>query len=192
MSSEHTLNRRRRILVDRRSQLSLSLTMAFYLVIYGLLMFIVILAPSALTFMKENLPVQVRFEASREFLAIAKVVPWIILFMVAAAVHFLTITHRIFGPLLRFQRVLKEWAAGGWPGAFHCRPKDFNEDVFAAFNLGSARVGEDLSFVRERLRQGLEVSVASGVAAAGEASRLAELESRCREALECLDAYRLP
>jgi hypothetical protein len=184
---------RRHLLADSRSQIRLALLMVMALLIYTIIMLAVILAPSVIGFMSPGSTPEEQLEASQEFLFLDKrVVPFVLLVMVLVGLHltFFT-THRVFGPLLRFKRILGQWGEGRWPGEFHARPKDFHGDLFDVFNrtVGVLRTEVlqaqvDLASAREVLgkarREGGQISGAE----------LEAVDEACARSFQALNRFR--
>src|SRR5438093_8793582 len=100
MENKRNLFGRRTYLVEKRSQIYLAVLLVFYLVIYSLALLAIILGPSALVFTSESAPWAQKVATSREFLSLVeKVVPAVSVIALFLAVHFILITHRVFGPL---------------------------------------------------------------------------------------------
>src|SRR2546428_680288 len=136
MENKRNLFGRRQYIIDKRSQIYLAVLLVFYLVIYSLALLAIILGPSALVFTSESTPWAQKVATSREFLSLGeKVVPAVSVIALLLAVHFILITHRLFGPLFRFRRVLRQWGEGEWPRSFKARPKDFHQEVFGDFKV---------------------------------------------------------
>ncbi len=187
-------NLRSRIpLADKRSQIYLSLTLILYLVIYTIGLLAVLVIPSAIRFTRQDLPIEEQFMASREFLFLdERVVPAIIIIMLIMSVHFLFISHRIFGPLARLRRILSEWAGEGtWPGPFRKRPKDFHGELFESFNSAAHEVGDNLRGARELTGEGLDIleRIPGEGLPDKTSSDLEETRSMLRKALEKISRY---
>lgn len=188
-----THTKRRLILAEKSTQIHVVLLFLLHLVIYTVLTVAVILLPSALRLVTDGFTLEEQYAASREFLFIdARVVPILMLMPLIGAVHFLFITHRSFGPLVRLKRVLREWRErGAWPPALHVRRHDFNGPLFDEFSRSAAALGEDVAATREHLRRAgeraraLAAAPGSGNPGAG-AQAIAE---ECRLALERLDRW---
>jgi methyl-accepting chemotaxis protein len=184
--------RSRNPLVEKQSQLYLSLTVVLYMVIYTILLIIIITTPSILKFTRQSIPLSEQFEASREFLFLdQRVVPGILVIMVVVGFHFLFITHRIFGPLLRFRKMLHSWGEGSWPYQFKNRPKDFHGELFDTFNDTAGKLGEDVQAVQGLLGETMEIIEKTPREAIPEdsVSRLSEAADKCRKALDKIGRY---
>jgi methyl-accepting chemotaxis protein len=183
--------KRRKILVEKRSQIYLSLMVTLYLVVFTIVMLAVILIPSIIRFTRSSLPIEEQFAASREFLLLDhRVVPVFIVSMLLLAVHFLFISNRIFGPLYRLRMVLSAWRSGKWPQPFHGRTRDFHGEFFSAFNKTVEQLKADMGYSREKLRAALR-GIEETPPGAALPARLKEAEENCREALKRLDQYEL-
>jgi methyl-accepting chemotaxis protein len=184
--------RRKNPLVDRRSQLYLSLSLVLYLLAYTVLLLLIILVPSVLKFTSSSLSLEEQLLASREFLFIdRRVVPAVLVVVTAIGVHFLFITHRIFGPLKRLGGMFRAMEEGNWPVPFIRRRKDFHQNLFTSFNTALDSVGRDLERAKGLVavsRDRVSAAGREGVAG-GDAEGLREAEEACREALVILSRY---
>ncbi len=192
MTSVQIKRKRTRILVEKRSQLYLSLLLVLYFLVYTLVLLTIMLAPSIITFSRGTLPLEQRFAASREFLLLdQRVVPAVLLVMLLLAVHFIFISNRIFGPLHRLRTILANWREGSWPQPLHVRPKDFHQELFDEVNGLADRFGGVLFPLRDHLTRALEAArnAAGGGQTAGATERLKTVEEECRLALEQLDHF---
>ena len=185
---------RRNYLADKHSQIYFAVLLIFYLVIYSLALLAIILGPSAIMFTRESVPLVQKMEISREFLLLSqKVVPAVTVIGFLLAVHFLFITHRVFGPLFRFRRVLRQWGEGQWPQLFTARPKDFHQELFEDFNEATASVKGDFGRVKAEISAAL-AGVAKMESSAGQpeqAGQLKNIGQSCRAACAILDKYGL-
>jgi hypothetical protein len=182
---------RRQVLIDKRSQIYLSLLVILYLVVFTIIIIACIMIPSILGFTRASNSIEAQYLASREFLLMdQRVVPVIIIAMVLLAGHFIFVTNRIFGPLYRLRMVLSAWRQGEWPRPFKGRTKDFHEEFFTSFNLTTEQLKGDLSVARHSLASSLETLAKIRADLPAEtAARLADTEQSCRTAFEKLERY---
>lgn len=177
--------RRKNPLIEHRSQLYLSLSLILYLFIYTLILLVIILLPSVMKFTSSSLSLEGQLEASREFLFIhRRVVPALLGLIAVIGVHFLFITHRIFGPLKRLGTMFRSLHDGSWPSPFVRRRGDFHRALFTSYNEALESVGGDLKRARE-----LVAASHAKLSAAGGGEELKEAEEECREALDILSKY---
>jgi methyl-accepting chemotaxis protein len=185
---------RMQYLIDKRSQVYLAVLIVFYLVVYSLALLAVILAPSALGFTSDSVPLEQKLETSREFLLLNhRVVPAVSLIVLLLAAHFIFITHRVFGPLFRFRRVLRRWSEGEWPQLFMARPKDFHQEVFDDFNKATASLKGDFGQVKAEISAalaGLQKMEAS-TPQLEQACQLKNIGQSCHAAYAILNKYGL-
>src|SRR6266550_340373 len=167
MENKRNLFGRRQYIVDKRSQIYLAVLLVFYLVIYSLALLVIILGPSALVFTSE--------------------------ITLLLAVHFILITHRLFGPLFRFRRVLRQWGEGEWPRPFKARPKDFHQEVFEDFNKATVSLKGDFGQVRAEISAALAglQKMESSTAQPEQACQLKNIGQSCQAACAILDKYGL-
>lgn len=184
---------RHRFIVDRRSQVRLVLLVVLYQLIATLVTLAVILLPSVLRFTSSDLPLQAQYEASREFLFLdSRVVPVVVVLLLAMAAHFVFVTHKVFGPIARLKNVLVRWRdQGGWPPKLTVRRGDFSRELFEEFNGAASRLGDDLAQARDGLlgiaERADELARRAGPGEAEEAKRVAE---SCRAVLGRLERWR--
>ena len=179
-------------LADKGPQLQLSATIVLYLVIYTILLVAFISLPSILTFTQHDLPIEEQLKASRDFLAFDRqVIPAILVVMGAVFIHFIFITHRIFGPIVRLKQVLRAWGKGSWPSASRSRDRDYHQDLFQVLKDTADEIGGDLSSVRQLLDESLsEMEKSAGGDLPGESvASLKAAEDTCRKALAVLGKY---
>jgi methyl-accepting chemotaxis protein len=196
MTRENKLKpfRRTNYLIDRRSQIYLAVLLVFYLVIYSLALLTIILGPSAVVFTSDSAPMAQKVATSREFLSLSqKVIPAVSAIALLLGVHFILITHRVFGPLFRFRRVLRQWGQGEWPAAFRARPNDFNQEVFEDFNEAIGSLKGDFSQLKAEISAALASlqKMESSTAQSEQASQLKNIGQSCRAARAILDKYGL-
>ena len=196
MTMENKRSRFRRLnyLIDRRSQTYLAVLLVFYLVVYGLALLAVILGPSVVAFTSESVTLTQKLETSREFLLLyRKVVPAVGLIVFLLAVHFILITHRVFGPLFRFRRVLCQWGAGEWPLPFKARPNDFLQEVFDDFNKATATLKGDFGEVKAKISAALAdvQKMESSTVQLEQACQLKNIGQSCQAARAILNKYGL-
>jgi methyl-accepting chemotaxis protein len=196
MTMENKRSRFRRLnyLIDKRSQTYLAVLLVFYLVVYSLALLAVILAPSALVFTSDSVPLEQKLETSREFLLLnQRVVPAVSLIVLLLAAHFIFITHRVFGPLFRFRRVLCQWAEGEWPRPFKARPRDFHQEVFDDFNKATATLKGDFGEVKAKISAALaEVQkMESSTVQLEQTCQLKNIGQSCQAARAILNKYGL-
>jgi methyl-accepting chemotaxis protein len=192
--NKRNLFARRNYLVDKRSQIYLAVLLVFYLVIYSLALLAIILGPSALVFTSESAPWAEKVATSREFLLLGeKVVPAVSVIALLLAVHFILITHRVFGPLFRFRRVLCKWGEGEWPQLFKARPKDFHQEVFEDFNKATVSLKGDFGQVKAEIFAALASlqKMESSTTQPEQACQLKNIGQSCRAACAILDKYGL-
>ena len=172
-------------LIEYRSQFHLSLSLVLYLLLYTVLLLVVILVPSVLKFTSSSLSLERQLEASREFLFIdRRVVPALLAVVIVIGVHFLFITHRIFGPLKRLGTMFRAMQDGAWPPPFVHRRKDFHGALFTSYNEALEKVGGDLRKAKE-----LVAASHARLGAAGGGAEVKEAEEECRQALAVLAKY---
>lgn len=192
-SRKRSTHKRSRIpLSDRGPQLQISATIVLYLVIYTIVLVAISVIPSILTFTQPDLPIEEQLQASRDFLAFDRqVVPAILAVMCAVFIHFLFITHRMFGPIVRLKQVLRAWGRGTWPAASRSRDKDFHQDLFRVLKDAADEIGGDLKGVRNLLDESLVEMANSGGggSAEGTDAALKATEEKCRKALALLGKY---
>jgi len=184
--------RRRNPLVEHRSQLYLSLSLVLYLLAYTALLLLIILVPSVLKFTSSTLSLEQQLQASREFLFIDKrVVPAVLAVVAAITVHFLFLTHRIFGPLKRLGGMFRSMQEGDWPPPFVRRRRDFHRGLLTSFNTALESVGVDLKRAKELVSasHARVMAARAGGSPGEEAEGLKEAEEACREALDILSKY---
>jgi len=194
MENKRNLFGRRQYIVDKRSQIYLAVLLVFYLVIYSLALLAIILGPSALVFTSESTPWAEKLATSREFLSLGeKVVPAVSVIALLLAVHFILITHRLFGPLFRFRRVLRQWGEGEWPRPFKARPKDFHQEVFEDFNKATVSLKGDFGQVKAEISAALAGlrKMESSTAQPEQACQLKNIGQSCQAACAILDKYGL-
>jgi hypothetical protein len=111
--------------------------------------------------------------------------------MCAIFLHFIFITHRIFGPILRLKHVLRAWGKGTWPTASRSREKDYHQDLFQVLNDAADEIGGDLERVWQLLDESLaEMARLGGGEISGESlASLKAAEEKCRKALAVLGKY---
>lgn len=183
---------RRTILAEREAQIRIISWFLLHLLLYTLLALAVILLPSVLRFTVEGFTLEEKFAASQEFLLLdVRVVPVLLVMSVAGAVHFLFLTHRIFGPLVRLRAALRRWREGTWPAAMHVRRRDFHGPLFEEFSQSATALGDDVTAARELVRRAAEraraLATPEGPANTPEAARA--IAEECRLALERLDRW---
>jgi hypothetical protein len=179
-------------LADRGPQLQLSATIVLYLLIYTILLVAFIALPSILTFTQQDLPIEAQLQASRDFLAFDRqVVPAILVVMGAIFIHFIFITHRIFGPIVRLKQVLRAWGGGTWPTASRSRDRDYHQELFQVLKDVADKIGGDLNSVRQLLDESLAEMARSADGGISEESvaSLNAAEEKCRKALAVLGKY---
>ena len=194
MENKRNSFRRRNYLIDRRSQIYLTVLLVFYLVVYSLALLAVILGPSAIVFTSESAPLAQKVATSREFLSLSeKVIPAVSAIAFLLGLHFILITHRVFGPLFRFRRVLRQWGEGKWPSVFKARPNDFNQEVFEDFNEAITSLKVDFSQVKAEISAALAglQKIESSTAQPEQASQLKNIGQSCQAARAILDKYGL-
>jgi hypothetical protein len=194
MTTEDQRSKRARHVVEPRSQLRLSLAVAAYLGIFTLAMGAIVFAPTLWALLR-GLPYD-------QLLLTARPAVWLdfgpvalaALLTVAAAVHFVTVTHRVFGPLVRMRKGLRRWRENRvWPPLLYVRRHDFHRTLFEEFNRTSGELALEVAEVREGLR-----SVADRLrllpAAAADPNLTGELrraEADCQRLLERLDRWEI-
>jgi hypothetical protein len=179
-------------LADKGPQLQVSATIVLYLVIYTILLVAFSVLPSVLTFMQQDLPIEEQLRASRNFLAFDKqVIPVILVVMCTVFIHFIFITHRIFGPIVRLKQVLRAWGRGTWPTASRSRDRDYHQELFQVLKEVADEIGGDLGSVRKLLDESLAEMARSAGGEIPEASlaSLKEAEEKCRQAIAVLGKY---
>jgi len=184
--------KRRTIFSEPGAQAQIIVWFLLHLVVYVLLTLAVILLPSILRLTTEGFSLEDQFAASQEFLLLDfRVVPVLLAMSLVGAVHFLYLSHRIFGPLVRLRGALHRWREGAWPPAMHVRRHDYHGPLFDEFSLSVTALGEDLAAARELVRRAAErarsLAPPSGVANPGEDAQA--IADECRLALERLDRW---
>ena len=192
MAERVPYKRKRNPLVEKEAQIRLSLTLVSYIAVYTILLLVFIFLPSILTIGEAGGTAMTRFEAGQEFLFLdQRVVPYLMVVMATLGIHFLFLTHRIFGPMVRFRGVLLAWPDGPWPRIFIKRDKDYHGEVFKAFNSSITKVAEDLQGSRDLMRLALEeIRQADGASPEpAPAEALKRAEEKCRAAMDSLNKY---
>ena len=113
--------------------------------------------------------------------------------LAAVVLNSFTLTHRIFGPLVRLRRVLRRWREeGSWPPALHVRRRDFHAELFEELDTAVAAVGGDVAEASERVRRAGELArgVAARLGPGEEGERLRAIAEECRLALVRLERWR--
>ena len=106
--------------------------------------------------------------------------------LLVVALNSLSLTNRVFGPLVRLRRVLRLWREGeAWPPQLRVRPRDFHAPLFEDFNATAAALRAELEEARVRLRGAEERAreLAHRLEAGPEADEARLVEGDCREAL---------
>lgn len=183
--------KRTRFMVEPRAQVRLSAMVAAYLGVFAVVMGAVFFAPTLWALL--------RGRPYEELLAFARPAVWTdfgpvlaaLLLAAAAAAHFVTFTHRVFGPLVRLRKSLHRWREDHvWPPLLYVRRRDFHHKLFEAFNQASGELSSDVSAVREGLRSvtdRLRLLPASADPVLAAEVRRAEME--CRRLLDRLDRW---
>lgn len=194
MTTEGQRSKRAKHVVEPRSQLRLSLTVAVYLGLFTVAMGAVVFAPTLWALL--------RGRPYDQLLLAAKPAVWLdfgpvalaALLTLAAALHFVTVTHRVFGPLIRMRKGLRRWRENRvWPPLLYVRRHDFHRTLFEEFNRASGELALEVSEVREGLRSvadrlRLLPAAAADPALTGEMRRA---EEDCRRLLERLDRWNI-
>jgi len=183
--------KRTRFMVEPRAQGRLSFMVAGYLGVFGAVMGAAFFAPTLWALL--------RGRPYEELLAAARSAVWVdfgpivvaSLLAAAAAAHFVTYTHRVFGPLVRLRKSFQRWREDQvWPPRLYVRRRDFHQRLFEAFNQASGELAADVSTVREGLRS---VADRLRLLPAGDdpltAAEVRRAEHECRYLLGRLDRW---
>ena len=104
--------KRRRILVDGQQYRLLAVTLTHFFIILGTVA-AVLFVPLMIRLKSSALSLAEKEEAASQFLTIdARVWPALLLLFVLLVIHSVFISHRIFGPLYSFRRILKAVSDG--------------------------------------------------------------------------------
>ena len=184
-------NRKRNPFVEKPAQSYLSFLLLLYFMIYTCIMLIAILLPSSIKFNISSVPIAQQFEAGREFLFLdQRVVPVVLSVILVMSIHFLFLTHRIFGPLKRLRRLLAGWAEGEWPPHFSYRKRDFHDQPLDTFNHSFEKVRKDLLAAKTQVSRAAETAAAAAGKNDTEArAALVSAEEDCRRAIKVLEKY---
>lgn len=184
---------RRTILAEREAQIRIVLWFLLHLLVYTTLTLALILLPSLLRLTTEGFSLEEQFAASRDFLFIdTRIVPIMLAMSLLGVVHFLFLTHRMFGPLVRLRGALRRWREQGvLPAPMHVRRHDFHGQLFEEFSHSTTALGEDLSAARElvRLAAGQARLLAPPPGPGEPATGAQAVAEQCRLALERLDRW---
>lgn len=187
--------RRRILLAEKGAQFRIISWFLIHLLIYTTLTIAAIMLPSVLHLAVGGFSLEEQFAAGQEFLLFdLRVVPVLLVMALVGAVHFLFITHRIFGPLVRLRGALRRWREQGiYPGAMHVRRHDFHGLLFDEFSLSATALSEDLVAARELVghaaarAESLAQAQSPGPGNPGEEAQA--IAGACRRALERLDRW---
>jgi len=183
--------KRTRFMVEPRAQLRLSLIVAAYLGAFGAVMGAVFFAPTLWALLRgrpyEGLLAAARPAVWSDFGPVAIA----LLLVCAAGAHFVTFTHRVFGPLVRLRKSLHRWREDHvWPPMLYVRRRDFHQRLFEAFNQASGELALDVSGVREGLRSIADrLRLLPASADPRLAAEVRRAEQDCRHLLERLDRW---
>lgn len=184
---------RRRFLAERGSQLQVILWFLLHLLIYTVLTLGIIMLPSALRLVTDGFTLEEQYAASQDFLFLdLRVVPILLTVPLLGVVHFVFITHRIFGPLVRLKRVLRQWREqGAWPATMRVRRGDFHAVLFDEFSQSAAALGADVAAARELVRRAADRAraLATPAGSADIDAGARAVAEECRLALERLDRW---
>ncbi|RKY40947.1 MAG: hypothetical protein DRP85_07545 [Candidatus Makaraimicrobium thalassicum] len=101
---------------------------------------------------------------------------------IAGAVVFMYLTHRLGGPLYKFEKTLEEAAGGDIAQRMHLRNTDQLLDLRDRLNTFLEGIDVRISRVKRDVEEALELSRESG--AAGDTGRVRELLGKIRSSLE--------
>ncbi|MBI5374875.1 MAG: methyl-accepting chemotaxis protein [Candidatus Schekmanbacteria bacterium] len=128
-------DKRKKIIVDMSSQSKYAIMVFAYLMIYSLIVNVLVYLPTVSVLENENLPLESRIAASKEFFFLeSRYLPIAVLVMVVMSLHSFRITHRFFGPIYRFKETIKEIAGGNLDIRVRLRKNDYLKDVESVFN----------------------------------------------------------
>ena len=138
-------NRRKKILVNREFQLGLAFNVVIFILLYvvafGILAFLV-----QMLGLKGGISLTEQIQAARNFITYHNYL-WIPFLITVALVivHIVYFTHRIAGPIFRFQKQLEAMKRGDFSTDVTLRKKDFLRDLEGSMNEFSQQLREDLS-----------------------------------------------
>ena len=183
---------RRTILAERSAQFKVIRGFLLHALLYTVLTLVIIMLPSVLRLTVDGFTLEEQFAASREFLLFdVRVVPVLLVMLVMGSVHFLFLTHRIFGPLVRLRGTQRRWREGAWPRAMKVRRSDFHAALFDEFSQSTTALGADVAAARELVRQAaVQARSLAAPGGAQESGQIAlAIAEDCRLALERLDRW---
>ena len=138
-------NRRRKVLINREFQLGLVSNVIIFILIYivafGVLAFLV-----QMLGLKGGISLAEQILAARKFIAYHNYL-WIpfVVTVTVMAVHIIYFSHRIAGPIFRFQKQLEAMKRGDFSADINLRKKDFLRDLEGTMNEFILQLREDLA-----------------------------------------------
>ena len=135
--------RRRHYLVDKEAQGKYFLWVVFYLILYTLILSTIIYLPANLSLTDER--GLYAYSLIQEYLNF-RVLPTIFIFLILVGIHVILVTHRFFGPIIRFKSITANIAKGNLTERVRLRKNDHLLEYSEKFNemitILDERVGE--------------------------------------------------
>ena len=128
--------KRKKYFIDRIAQSKYALMIIAYLIVYTLLLTFFIYLPTIWVLGSDKYPINEQIRASKEFLFLeGRYLPALVLVIILMAIHSILVTHKFFGPLVRFKAAAREVAKGDLSIRVYLRKNDFLKDYMEDFNL---------------------------------------------------------
>lgn len=149
---------RKKKFISREIQGRFLLTVIPYLLIYTAVLLLVFLAPSALALVSD-VPLEEQERAAQAFLTFHKSLwPAIFFSLAFIALHSILVSHKIAGPVYRFERRVQELTQGDVSGHVQLRDGDYFPGLMNALNQMITALKGELNFLREENRAAVERS----------------------------------
>lgn len=185
--------KRRKFVIERGAQSRVALWVVLHLGVCLALTLLLVLLPTLLRFFRGGGELPRALEASREFVFLdGPLAAALAAMLVAVVVNSFTLTHRIFGPLVRLKRVLRRWREEGtWPAAFHVRRRDFHAELFEEVGAAVAAVSGDVAAAREKVRRAGDRarSIGARLGPGEDGDGVRAIAEECRQALDRLERW---
>src|SRR3989304_6991820 len=151
-----TKHARKKKFISREIQGRFLLTVIPYLLIYTAVLLLVFLAPSAMALVSD-VSLEEQERAAQAFLMLHKSLwPAIFFSLAFIALHSILLSHKIAGPIYRFETRVQELAQGDVFREVQLREGDYFPGLMKTINLMTTTLKEELKLLKEESRTGLE------------------------------------
>lgn len=181
MTAKHP---RKKKFISREIQGRFVLTVIPYLILYTVIMLLVFMAPAAIALVTD-VPLEEQEKAAQAFLMFHKSLwPAIFFSLSFIALHSILVSHKIAGPVYRFERKVQELTQGDVSRDVQLREGDYFQGLMTALNQMSTALKGELNFIREE--NSAACALSSRLIAELQEGRLSEEQIKAR--LEALAA----